>query len=461
MRIHDGDGALRGAGPGEAGGGARRPRAAAFAFAIALAAAFQLGAYEFIRGPATSLAIEAFGARNLPYAMLAGAVLTFVLLFGYGLALTRLGPRRTLLATSLASSAAVAACFLASRSGSRAAAGAVYAFREAYIVILIEQYWSLINSVLRAREAKTLNGLICGIGSLGAIAGGYAVARVGRIVGPGIMDLLGAPSATSVLLLFAALLILPAAACSDLAFRLGGEPRPVPGGAPAPRAAALSLSLFRESSYLRRIGLLVVLTQFVAAVLDLRFFALVQEALPVLDERTAYIGGFFARLNVAAGVLQFIGAPLLLGLVRLRFLHPAIPLIHVATGIVLLARPTLFTGSLAYLVFKAVDYSVFRAGKEMLYMPLSFDSRYRAKEVIDAFGYRASKGIAAAATSAATFAARSLGGALPGWVFPGVAVAASAAWLATVLPVVRRYEDLADPRGTPHGATSRSETSER
>ena len=46
---------------------------------------------------------------------------------------------------------------------------------------------------------------------------------------------------------------------------------------------------------------------------------------------------------------------------------------------------------LAFALFKTIDYSTFRAAKEILYIPLSFDARYRAKEVIDVFGYRFGK----------------------------------------------------------------------
>ena len=50
------------------------------------------------------------------------------------------------------------------------------------------------------------------------------------------------------------------------------------------------------------------------------------------------------------------------------------------------------SAGLAYMAFKVIDYSVFRAAKELLYIPLSFDRRYRAKELIDVFGYRFGKG---------------------------------------------------------------------
>ncbi len=48
----------------------------------------------------------------------------------------------------------------------------------------------------------------------------------------------------------------------------------------------------------------------------------------------------------------------------------------------------------AYVCFKSIDYTLFRASKELLYIPLSFDVRFRSKEFIDVFGYRGSKGVA-------------------------------------------------------------------
>ncbi|MGB9595881.1 MAG: Npt1/Npt2 family nucleotide transporter, partial [Candidatus Poribacteria bacterium] len=116
--------------------------------------------------------------------------------------------------------------------------------------------------------------------------------------------------------------------------------------------------------------------------------------------------------------------------------------IHLISAAVLLIKPSLFTGGLAYLVFKAFDYSIFRAGKEIFYMPLSFDSRYRAKEVIDAFGYRASKGISAGLTSLATAVADFFGYVLLSAVYPITAFVSAVLWLVTVTSVVRQHDKM-------------------
>ena len=358
--------------------------------------------------------------------MVAGTLFTLIFLYGYGWVLTFAGPRRTLMFTSLFSSTMMFCCYLALQRGIGLVAVVIYALREAYIVIIIEQYWSFINSTLNEGHARKFNGPICGIGSLGAIAGGLMVGR------------LAMPLGSEALLLFAAASLLPAAFCSELSYHLGGEPAP---SEKEYERKSLALSLFVESSYLRRIGLLIVLTQIISTVLDLRFFGLIEQVLPIRDVRTAYIGNFYAMLNTTAFVLQFVAAPLLLHYISLRFIHPAIPIVHIATATVIIFRQSLFTGGLAYLTFKALDYSVFRAGKEIFYIPLSFDSRYRAKEVIDSFGYRASKGGAAGLASLVIMTFRSISRAVPGAIYPSAALVSALGWLRVVRKLVRQYRE--------------------
>lgn len=400
------------------------------ALAIGSAAGFLLCGYELIRSASTSLFIGAHGAGRLPYAMVAGTALTIVLLYGYGRLLTLTGPRRTLLFASLLSGVAIVVLYPATRCGCVAIPTAAYALREAYIVILVEQYWSFINSVFRERQAKRLTGLICGIASLGAVVGGYATRWLADGGGRWQMG-------TDALLLLAGCSLLPAALCSDLAYRIVGEPdHPVRPDAPR---EALALRLFAESSVLRRIGLLILLTQVVSTALDLAFFGVVEHALPLKDARTAFIGQFYGRLNLVAAVLQFVAVPVLLSLVPLHRLHAAIPLLHIGAAVALLANPSLLTAGLAFMAFKALDYSLFRAGKELFYMPLSFDSRYRAKEVIDAFGYRAAKGISAGAAALA----RATLGALPVAAYPFTVLCAATGWLWTVVGLARQHEAAA------------------
>lgn len=379
------------------------------ALLIGCAAAFTLGGYECVRSVSNSVFVQVYGASNLPYVMALAPVVTLLMVWAYGSILSRIGARRTLVVTTVLSAGVFLLIYGGLVSGARVSAVVLYVFREAYIVLLIEQYWSFINSTLNARLASRLNGPICGVASAGAIAGGVFVSQAAASMG------------TNNLLPVAAVALIPAAVLSWTAYRKGGEP----AAPPDHHGSSLGLSAFRSNPTLSWIAAVILLTQVLAAVLDLAFNHAVAEAIPDTDTRTAFYGQFFASLNGGAFVLQFVGAPLLLRYVSLRKIHFGMPVVHAAAAMALLFVPGLAVAGAAFFLFKAVDYSIFRAAKEMLYIPMSYDARYRAKEIIDAFGYRAGKGLASGTIAAAGL----LIAPMSGIAFPLSAIAACAGWL--------------------------------
>jgi ATP/ADP translocase len=101
------------------------------------------------------------------------------------------------------------------------------------------------------------------------------------------------------------------------------------------------------------------------------------------------------KVNIVAFAMQFLITPIVMKKVSIRVIQVAIPLIHCVNFIILFVYPQLAFAAFAFLTFKSVDYSIFRASKETLYIPFSFDTRYRAKQIADAFTYRFSKGFTA------------------------------------------------------------------
>lgn len=344
---------------------------------IGISAAFLFCGYELVRSPANTLFKAAYGKEGLPYAMAATPIGVVLLLYIYGRLLTWLGPRWTLMVTTLGSCAVLAGSYGAIASGWNFAAAILYVVREAYIVLLMEQYWSFLNSTLGDANARKLNGPICGIGSGGSVAGAFLVAHYAK------------PLGTATLLLFGAAITLPTVVLTYLAYRFGGQPRP---RADEPHSDTLGSRLLVRQPILAILLLVILLTQAVSGLTDLSFQGILQDVIPNQDQQTEYQGWFFMWLNIAAAVMQFGITPLLLWLVPTRRIHIAIPLIHIITCACLWHSPTLFSAGAAYMVFKVLDYSIFRAAKELLYIPLSFDARYRAKELIDVFGYRFGKG---------------------------------------------------------------------
>ena len=394
---------------------------------MATSAMFTLAGYEFIRSSSTVLFKAAYGADKLPLVM---ALMPFVAFGGvalYGWILSRLGPRRTLLITSLGSSLFIVMCYLILLTGSKAITPVMFLFKEFYIVLLIEQYWSYINSSLKQPTAKKLNGPITGIAGIGAAIGALLVA------------LLAEPLGTEAMVLYAAIALLPAAFVSNLTYSLHGEPK-----SPPKREfhGHLALPLFRETPVLGSLLAIVVSAQVVAAVLDFRFQSLLSVQFAGRpDAETAYQGRFWGTLNTSVLVLQFVIAPLLLSFLALRWVHIIMPLIHLVAITVAIIEPSLVTVGIAFFLFKAFDYSIFRAAKEVLYVPLGFDARYRAKEVIDVFGYRTGKGGA----SMVIALLQKLGVAMNNY-YLAIGFVMALLWLALVFPLTREPKPGKPPR---------------
>ena len=395
------------------------------ALSISVAASFLLCGYEFIRAVSDSLFIEVYTAKNLSRAMVAVPPSVLLILYIYGRLLSWIGATRTLAVTSVLSGALILGCYIALLREIGFAAAIIYVFREAYIVIIIEQFWSFVNSTLTSKQAKIINGPFCAVASVGSVVGGMLVARWAEALG------------SKKLLLFAAGSLIPAAIFGIIAYTLAGEPQPTvaeEGG----RRGHLGLKTFFSSKYLVFIGLLILSTQVISTVLELRFKGLVETEIPVTDTRTAYFGSFYAMLGAISAIMQLIVVPIALRFVSLKIIHICIPIVHLFNGLVLTLKPSLRTSARAFLTFKALDYSLFRAAKELFYMPLSYDEKYRAKQIIDSFGYRFAKGGSAGVIELIRLVVITI----PSAAFSIVAMVISGVWGGIVLNLTSRYQKL-------------------
>ena len=395
------------------------------AIAISSAGCFVLFGYEFIRSVSSSLFIEAYGAENLSRGMVAVPPSVFVLLYGYGRLLSWQGATRALAITSIFSAALILWSYTALVRGMDFAAAIIYVFREAYIVIVIEQFWSFVNSVLTTEQAKRINGPFCAVASLGSFLGGTLVSKWATVLG------------SEALLLFTAASLVPTAVLGIIAYKFGGEPKPSEqetGG----RLGHVGIKTLFRSKYLIFISVLVISTQVVSTVLDLRFNGLAELEIPDKDVRTGFFGGVYGYLGLASGILQLVVVPLALRFVALRYIHLSIPIVHFVSSLVLTVSPSLRTGTAAYTIFKALDYSIFRAAKELFYIPLSYDSRYRAKQVIDSFGYRSSKGGSAGVIELVKLRI----GTIVGTGFSVTAMIMAVLWAPIAFSLARAYQKL-------------------
>jgi AAA family ATP:ADP antiporter len=394
-----------------------------------LSAACLVGAYEFVRTPSTTIFMDSYGAAKLPYALSAVPFMMAALIYLYARLLSLAGPMRTILASMLLTGLAFVWVYTALPATGHAHGmlpAFFYIFGQAYIVIFVEQYWAFINSTLNSITARVYNGPIAGGGALGPVLADWMVHKYAVSGG------------TAHLILFAAAAMLPAALLIWISYLVAGEPKPSADEAGA-KKGHLHLSLIKEQKALLLLMCTIFLTQIIATVLDLKLSTVVESAIPGTDARSQWFGGFWMSINSASAILQFIVAPLLLRLLPIAAVMVAIPSLHLVAAVCLIAHPTLLTAALALGMFKAIDYSIFRAGKELVYIPLSFDARYRAKQLVDAFTYRFSKGVTALSLSAWE-SVMPLLGAAPLPPYSAIAACAAALWVGISVPLGNAIE---------------------
>lgn len=252
----------------------------------------------------------------------------------------------------------------------------VLVFKEAYIVLLSEIYWSYINSVLTLTEAKRLNGYIAGFGAGGSVVGGYLVSKLSLSISTENFFIISAVS-----LLFSFVFLAISYRIEKPSFIVSSKKSDLSG-----------LRYIKENQILKILFLTVFISQIFSTLSDLNFTENLKREVLEKDQRTAYLGKFWTTVNIFSFSFQFILTPIILKRFSVSLVLIVISLVHVFSSVYSFLYPSLFSASVVFLLFKSLDYSLYRASKETLYIPFNSDVRFKTKQIIDAFNYRFAKG---------------------------------------------------------------------
>ena len=131
-----------------------------------------------------------------------------------------------------------------------------------------------------------------------------------------------------------------------------------------------------------------------------------------------------------------IGAGVVIGYLGLRWTLIGIPIFLLLTLAAFLVTPVFAVMVVAKVASKAFDYSIFRAGKELLYLPLSSAEKTQGKAVVDMLTYRVAKGAASALLLGMKYVS-----AAPR-IASIMAVFIVGIWIALTIPLLRRYRTV-------------------
>ncbi len=377
--------------------------------------------YAIARPSAESLFLDAHDYSQLPrvWILVAFAALATVAVYN------RFSSRYDLVtlyaAVCLISGAMMTGLVFAWKAGLPGTSYVLYVWKDIYIVVLVEIFYSFANAVFPIQRARWYYGLFGVFGSIGGISGNLAVGPLAHRVGTddslwAVLPALG----------------LSAVLCVAFARVIGArslmrEEKTDDG----PPKLSQGLAILRSSSYLLLMLGLVAVVQVAITLIDYQFNGIVEATYPDTDTRTGVIGKVYAAVNTGTLLGHALVGPLL-RLLAIPGTLLAVPLALAGTVIAFAINPAFGTMAAAKVASKAFDYTIFRAAKELLYIPLSYVEKTQGKAVVDMLTYRVAKG-------GASLLLLILAAVVTQALVTGLTLAAIVVWIAITVAIAVRF----------------------
>ncbi len=388
-----------------------------FVFFAILAGMAIAGDYGIIRPASSSIFITVFSAKALPWVWFATVPLNLAVIAFYNRFLSSLGPLKMIgICTSSIIAVNVLTAYLLPLWPP--IIFLQFAWKDIYILLMFKQLWSMIHSTIQPNRAKYLYGFIFGMGTLSSMLCSQIPTYFAVQLGSGSLFYFSLP----LYLIF------------FFSYRAAFKRSGVPQSGFATDSKGEGFSLIRKSPFLTSILLLVVLMQLSAGLLEYQFNAHLEHQFSDQDLRTAYCGEIMGITNFVSTCLQFLGSFFLIQWVGVKRGHFLIPLVLCISGLGSIAFPTFAMISCSFVLIKALDFSLFGVLREMLYVPLTLNEKYRAKAIIDVFAYRTCK----AAISLVILALQVLAGAAILTYVNAISIALFLLWMGLVVYMFRK-----------------------
>ena len=343
-----------------------------FNFFLIILALYQL------KPASRSLFIESLGAAQLPFVWIASALVMGAFIGFYHRWVERCSRVRVVLSSCLAIAGILVAFRAVSSNPGPVGSTSLFVFTDILGVVLVEQFWSLTNSIYTTPEGRGWYGVVGTGGLVGGMAGGWLAALL----------LQHASLKTPDLLLTAAGIMMLICSLTWGMNRVGMYCEVDGVKAPSDSSAAAGWRILAHSRYLIMIAALILLAQLASALVEYQFLNTVEGSFAEREARTAFLGEFYSVLGVVSVAVNLVATP-----VVHRVFGPIAglmvqPLLMGVCSWGFLLTPTLFFGGAARISDRALSYSINRASKELLYVPVDPVVIYQAKAWIDMFGYR-------------------------------------------------------------------------
>jgi AAA family ATP:ADP antiporter len=323
-----------------------------------------------------SLVLESLGSEALPYIWIASAVSLFLLISLYHRILNHYSRLQVVLGSCVVFILTLVLLRVLLLFSTEVVPVVFYVFVDILGVVLVEQFWSLTNSIYSTTEGKRWYGLVGTGGLVGGVAGGGAAALVINYT----------PLQTPDLLLVAALIIGIIYWLTRLMahFRMYAEKAP---HHPEDNLKA-GFQALSHNRYLLLIAGALLLAQLVSPLVEYQYLRIIEAEYTEREARTAILSLLFSLLNGVSIGINILVTPLVLRYLGVLAGLLVQPLALATSTYGFSLQPTLWPAATMKISDRGLSYSINRASKELLYIPVDPVVMYRAKAWIDMFGYR-------------------------------------------------------------------------
>ena len=265
-------------------------------------------------------------------------------------------------------------------------------------LMVIAQFWAFANDLFTEEKGKRLFPLI-GVGaSLGAWVGAQIAGRVFAGVGPYRLMLVAAAGLVASIVLT----LWVDRRERERAVDREGEKKP-----PPPLGGKGGFQLVLQERYLLLIAMLVLVLNIVNTTGEFLLNTMIAEHATaqvaadgvarteqeVTEARTAIIGTFkgqfFGWVNLLGFLFQLLLVPKLFKYIGVRGALFVLPCVAFVSYGMMATLPILSIVSLAKVLENSTDYSVQNTTRQALFLPTSREAKYKAKQAIDSFFWRA------------------------------------------------------------------------
>ena len=268
-------------------------------------------------------------------------------------------------------------------------ARAFFVWASVFNLFVVSVFWSFMTDLFDNRQARRLFGFIA--------AGG----TVGALTGPALTTLLAQPLGPKNLLLVSAVLLSWAILCIARLSRWSGQAAATAGNRDLNSSTAIGGSIWAgvrivaRSPYLLGICLLMLLFTTLATFLYFMQAHIVRDAFSDSAQRTAVFAAIDLAVNSLTIGMQVLVTSRLIKRFGLAVVLALVPvLLAIGFGVLGLA-PVLSVLIVVQVIRRAGNYAITRPAREMLYVVLGREEKYKAKNFIDTAVYRTGDAISA------------------------------------------------------------------